>query len=226
MARQSQWHDDAMWNAFNEFHYRCDTHRFQKLFSRAELIRMVSDVPGDIIDAGAFKGVSTIQFAHALQTYQPNTRTRVLSFDTFEASFPRARADEKESAERHMEQYETTAYDALVETIERQSLKDRIEIVRGDIVETLPKLLSERPGLRISLLHCDLDVYGPTLATLQAAWPRLVPGGIAVFDEYAVDNWGESDAVDEFFAGLATPAPRLRMLASSPTPTAYCVKER
>ena len=90
MSRQSDWSDEAMWAAYNDFHYRCDTHRFQKLFTRAELVRRIADVPGDIIDAGAFKGTSTLQFAHALETYQPNSRTRVLSFDTFEAVFPHA----------------------------------------------------------------------------------------------------------------------------------------
>ena len=89
-----------MWSAFNEFHYRCDTHRFQKLFARADLVKMIADLPGDIIDAGAFKGTSTLQFAHALETYQPNSRSRVLSFDTFEATFPRTRADERDVERR------------------------------------------------------------------------------------------------------------------------------
>ena len=87
----------------------------------------------------------------------------------------------------------------------------------------LPRYIAAHLGFRVSLLHCDLDVYEPTVATLRAVWPRLVVGGIAVFDQYAVGNWGESDAVDEFFAALENP-PRLQMLPSSPTPTAFCVK--
>ena len=94
--------DDTMWNAYNEFHYRCDTHRFQKIFARADLVRMIRHVPGDIVDAGTYKGTSTIQFAHLLKTYQPNSRSRVLSFDTFDAVFPRVRADEAQSADDHM----------------------------------------------------------------------------------------------------------------------------
>ena len=224
MSKQSDWSDDAMWAAYNDFHYLCDTHRFQKLFTRAELIRLIANVPGDIVDAGAFKGASTLQFAHALQAYQPNSRTRVLSFDTFEGVFPNPRADEADAAEHHMDAYEKSAYDRLADAIARNGLEQRVELHRGDITETLPALLTERPGLRISLLHCDLDVHDATLATLQTAWPRLVPGGIAVFDEYAVDAWGESDAVDAFFATLEDP-PQLRMLPVSPTPTAYCVKQ-
>ena len=224
MARTSDQSDEAMWEAYNNFHYLCDTHRFQKLFARADLVRMIAGLPGDIVDAGAYKGTSTIQFAHALETYHPNSRARVVSFDTFEATFPRVRADEKASAERHMDTYEVSAHDMLRQAVARAGLEHRVEIVKGDIVETLPVYIAERPGFRIAMLHCDLDVYPATLATLEAAWPRLVPGGVAVFDEYAVENWGESDAVDEFFATLAN-APRLKTLPSSPTPTAYCIKD-
>jgi predicted O-methyltransferase YrrM len=225
MSRQSDPDDAAMWDAFNAFHYWCDTHRFQKLFARADLVRLIVDVPGDIVDAGAYKGTSTIQFAHLLKTYQPNTRSRVVTFDTFDAVFPRVRADEAQSARDHMKSYDVNAYDNLVAALARTGIGDRVEIVRGDIVETLPRYLREHPGFRIALLHCDLDVYPATLATLRAAWDRIVPGGICVFDEYAVGNWGEADAVDEFFATLETP-PQLRMLATSPTPTAYCIKDR
>ncbi len=122
-----------------------------------------------------------------------------------------------------MEAYEASAFYSLTEAVVRNGLENRVEIHRGDIVEALPALLAERPGLRVSLLHCDLDVHDETLATLQTVWPRIVRGGIAVFDEYAVDNWGESDAVDAFFATLDN-SPELQMLPGSPTPTAYCVK--
>lgn len=217
--------NQKMWDAYNTFHCLCDTSRFQKIFARADLVRLVRDLPGDIVDAGAYKGTSTIQFAHLLKTYQPNSRTKVISFDTFEAVFPRVRADEAQSAKDHMETYDINAYDNLVEALERLDLKDRVEIVRGDITETLPRYISDNPGFRISLLHCDLDVYPATLSTLRAAWDRLVAGGVCVFDEYAVGNWGESDAADEFFATLEQ-RPILKMLSSSATPTAYCVKDR
>lgn len=223
MKKRSE--DDAMWDAYNSFHYRCDTHRFQKLFARADLVRMIMQIPGDIVDAGAYKGTSTIQFAHLLQTYQPNSRSKVVSCDTFDAVFPQVRPDEAQSAQDHMTTYDANAYDNLVETLNRSQLADRVEIVKGDITETLPEYVADNPGFRISLLHCDLDVYPATLATLNAVWDRIVPGGICVFDEYAVQNWGESDAVDEFFATFDDP-PRLQMLSSSPTPTAYCVKQR
>lgn len=223
---QSPKDDAAMWQAFNRFHYLCDTHRYQKLLARADLVRMVADVPGDIVDCGTFKGVSTLQFAHFLKIHRPHGEGRVVSFDTFEARFPRVRADEVASAADHMDRlYEETAFDQLNEAIGRLALSDRVEIVKGDIVETMPAYLADKPGFRISLLHCDLDVYAATKAVLEFCWPRICVGGIVVFDQYAVRNWGEADAADEFLAGLPNP-PRLRVVPGTPTPTAYLVKER
>ena len=36
--------DALMWNVFNQFHYLCDTHRYQKLLARADLVRRLADV--------------------------------------------------------------------------------------------------------------------------------------------------------------------------------------
>lgn len=226
MSKQSSNADENMWRVFNQFHYVCDTHRFQKLLARADMVRRIADVPGDIVDCGTFKGISTIQFAHFLKIYRPQAAGRVVSFDTFEAIFPKVRQDEAASAQAHMDDlYEANAYDQLTDAIGNLDLADVVEIVKGDITETLPAYVAGKAGFRIALLHCDLDVYPATKKILEVAWPRVTPGGIVVFDQYAVDNWGESDAVDEFFATLDYP-PRLHVLEGTPTPTAYAIKDR
>lgn len=35
----------------------------------------------------------------------------------------------------------------------------------------------------ISFLHCDLDLYGPTLKALNLTWPKLSPGAVCVVDD-------------------------------------------
>jgi len=215
--------EDRVFAAWNAFHLECDGARFRKLLARAELFRMVADLPGDVVDAGAFKGASTVEFAHLLDAWRPHSRDVVLSFDTFDATMPGHRADEAPAVERLMRDRDPDAFEVLSGALARIGIAERVRLLRGDIAATLPAYLDANPGCRISLLHCDLDAYAPTLATLRAAWPRLVPGGIAVFDEYAVEAWGEADAVDEFLAGLPE-RPRLRTLRISRTPTAYAVK--
>ena len=78
--------------------------------------------------------------------------------------------------------------------------QENCELIAGDICETAADYVDNNPGLRISLLHLDLDVDIATFAALKAFWPRVVPGGIVIFDEYAIPRWTESNAVDRFFA--------------------------
>jgi hypothetical protein len=216
--------DTLLWDAFHNMHYHCDSERFRKLFARQELVKKISGLPGDIIDAGVFKGTSTILFAHLLDFYQPNSRSKVIAFDMFDEEFPNAKDTEISAVNQHQINYDPSAYDRLTEAIEMQRISHRIKIVKGDITKTLPEYLDGAPGTRISMLHCDLDIYYPTLVTLKACWPRMVKGGVVVFDEYAVEKWEESNAVDEFLATLDV-APRLRTIPNATSPTAYLIKE-
>ena len=158
-----------------------------------------------------------------LEIFKPHSRSRVIGFDTFEAEFPNAREYEMEMAVQHSRNFDANAYDMIRDTVRRFGLKHRIELVKGDIAETLPRYLKKNPGLRVCLVHCDLDIYEPTLETLKNVWPRVVSGGLMVFDEYGEYHWGESDAVDDFLAMLPA-APKLRILEFNPSPTAYLVK--
>ena len=98
----------------------------------------------------------------------------------------------------------------------------RLHVVEGDVTETVPRLLAERPGLRFAFVFLDLDLYEPTKACLEAVWDLVVPGGVVVFDEYGLQEFpGESRAVDEFFAGRGVV---LRSLPWCYCPSAYIRK--
>jgi len=72
------------------------------------------------------------------------------------------------------------------------------ELVKGDILQTLPEYLKAHKELKISLLHIDIDVYEPAKIILELCYDRLVPGGILVLDDYGTVH-GETKAVDDFF---------------------------
>ena len=74
-----------------------------------------------------------------------------------------------------------------------------VELVEGDILETLDAYIKENPRLRIALLHIDTDVYAPAIIGLEKLFDRVVRGGVIVFDDYACVE-GETLAVEEFFA--------------------------
>ena len=72
-----------------------------------------------------------------------------------------------------------------------------IQLISGDVFDTLAKYLSDYPETRIALLHLDMDVKEPTEYALELLYEKVVPNGLIVFDDYSTVA-GESHAVDVF----------------------------
>jgi len=66
----------------------------------------------------------------------------------------------------------------------------------------IPDSFKKEPSNPDSLvhLHIDLNSAKPTLATLEMAFPRLVSGGVIVFDDYGWGYYSDTKkVVDDFF---------------------------
>lgn len=60
----------------------------------------------------------------------------------------------------------------------------------------LPQSLEGQPERRYRFVHVDVDLYAPSLGALEYFYPRLVPGGLILTDDY---GWpGSRLAFDEF----------------------------
>ena len=61
-------------------------------------------------------------------------------------------------------------------------------------------------ALQFSFAHVDVDIYDPALACCDYIYPRLVSGGVMMFDDYGYPACrGERNAVDKFFADKSQP---------------------
>ena len=87
-----------------------------------------------------------------------------------------------------------------MKVLEHKRCERFVELVAGDITQTVPKYVKEHPELRISLLNLDTDIYEPAVTILEHLYPRIVPGGVLILDDYGVFP-GETKAVDDFFHG-------------------------
>jgi hypothetical protein len=204
---------------------------FMKAFAHYEVFKLVRDLPGDIVECGVYKGASLLSFARFLETFCPGDRTRkVLGFDHFKGLVGR---DEKDGLDARVGNtaegwnpatFRDTLF-ALVDAFNKDSFvpqRARVELVDGDVTETAPAYVEANPGLRIALLHLDMDLYAPTLAALEAFWPRILTGGVVLLDEYAIREWpGESEALEEFFDGRP---PRIEKFGWASAPGGYFVK--
>jgi hypothetical protein len=204
----------------------------KRFMAHYELFRLTIDLPGDIVELGVYRGGSLMSWANFVEIRNMGDRSkRVIGFDNF-AGFKRLDPEDGRPVEKVgkvIGGFDGGAFgDELRDAIaiyDRDRFigyKPRVLLVEGDIEESVERFLDEQPGTRISLLHFDCDTYRPTKRALELLWPLVVPGGVVLFDEYAIPPWqGESRAVDEFFAGCDLP---LRKFDWSTNPGAYVIK--
>jgi hypothetical protein len=217
----------AIYDAFNSFIFSSDTKVLAKLVARTCLIDATQSVPGDIVECGVFKGSGLATWIKLKRILMPNAFKKVIGFDYFDTAHLLASLsglDKQRMTELFGErgyQHGVDGHALIDETLRGAGFEDgEYELIAGPIATTAPDFCARRPGFRISLLYCDLDLGDATYEALTALWPRVVPGGLAVFDEYAFHQWSESDGVDRFCREQGL---QLAALAY-PCPTAYVVK--
>lgn len=190
-------------DAYNQFIMSSDKKVLAKLISKWNFCQKVVEVPGDILELGVFKGSGMFGWLKTNSLCSVNSR-KVHGFDMFsEASLIATMSgSQKEMMSKLFEQrgfsHDTSSYDTILADWIVASGFENFELHKGDIFDTLPQFLDSRPGFRAAIVNFDLDTALPTSFAMNLLWERLVPGGVFVFDEYAIDEWDESDAVDEF----------------------------
>ena len=69
-------------------------------------------------------------------------------------------------------------------------------------VGELPGTFAGLEGSAVAFCHVDVDVYWSVRACCEFVWPRLMVGGVMVFDDYDASSCpGARLAVDEYFGG-------------------------
>jgi hypothetical protein len=198
------------WEAENDFYLTSDVTRMGKALAHYELFQRTRDLPGAIVECGVFKGASFVRMATFRELFTNRDAKRLIGFDTFGA-FPETSNADDEAARRHfLDQAgaESIGVQQLHQVLEWKELDHNVELVAGDILETVPRYVEAHPELRISLLNLDTDVLEPARVILEHLYPLVVRGGILIVDDYG-SFAGESQAVDEYFAGTGVRVQKL-----------------
>src|SRR6185369_4565450 len=153
-----------------------------------ELYKKILQVPGDIVECGIFKGVSFMRFMMFMNLFETNNARKIVGFDIFDL-FP-ATDYEEDKKELDLFVKETGGGKSITKEDLEAYIKAKghtnFELVKGDILKTVPKYVEDHPELRISLLNIDTDIYEPAKTIMDYLAPRVVKGGIIVFDDYGV----------------------------------------
>ncbi len=199
----------------NDFYLSCAPSRLAKVLAHYELLKRTWELPGAIVECGVFKGCSLARFAIFRELLErgagdeASAGKKILAFDTF-GEFPQAGAEDREQRDRFVEEAGSSSIsvEQLRAVLEHKGTGHDVELVAGDLCETLPRYVERHPELEVSLINLDTDLYEPAVVILECLWPRLVPGGILMLDDYGVFP-GETRAADEYFAGRDVEIERL-----------------
>lgn len=205
----------------------------KRFLAHYQLFLKTIDLPGDIIELGVYRGSSLMSWANFLEIHNMGDRQKqVFGFDNFKGfrKFDEKDGNFDDNVEKKIGGFDPSKYyeelnDAIKIFDSDRFIphKQRVKLIEGEIENELPKFIENNPGLRLSLIHFDCDLYLPTKIALENLWSLVVKGGVLIFDEYAIRPWeGESKAVDEFFNQKQI---KMNKFNWSPNPGAYIVKE-
>lgn len=148
-------------------------HLFQCLKAAAE-----AGLNGAVIELGSFKGGTTAWLAQVVAKL--GLGSQVIGFDTW-SGFPPPRSI------LDLYEHPRCVFDDLLSV--RAYLEPLgIELIEGDIFETVPRRLN---GVPVLLAFVDTDNYSATKAALEVIIPNLVRGGSIVLDHY----WTEAQYI-------------------------------
>jgi O-methyltransferase len=152
---------------------------------------------GDVAECGCWKGHSSFIIATLLS--KNNFQNQFHIFDSFEGGL----SDKTEKDQD--DQYGLSTEETITEKEMFFSLEENVGKVleKFDFVKLykgwIPDRFEEVKGKIFSFVHIDVDLYEPTLDSLEFFYPRLAEKGGIVVDDYGFMQFpGCKRAVDEF----------------------------
>lgn len=186
----------------------------ERILSVQQAVRYIVqyDIQGAIVECGVWKGGCIMAAMYVLSNLNATDRDLFL-FDTFEG-MPPPRPEDVEINGKSAAQLMSDHAHPMIECIlaragidevrsnvlQTRYPQEHIRFVQGRVEVTIPEHAPEQ----IALLRLDTDWYESTRHELMHLFPRLVPGGVLIIDDYG--HWkGARKAVDEYFAQYKHP---------------------
>lgn len=167
-----------------------------------QLARHASGLEGAMAEVGVYRGGTARMLAHVAGAAG---RTLHL-FDTFEGM---PETDLARDLHATGEFADTSLAEVQRFLEARPPPRGPVVFHQGLFPSTAGPILEER----FSLVHVDVDIASSVEACCEIFYPRLVPGGVIVFDDYGLTSCpGAKQAADAFFADK--PEPLLHLATS------------
>jgi O-methyltransferase len=190
--RNLSWREDpafiAAWSKFP----LADDFISDRRFILHSMARSVADLSGDTAECGVLAGASSFLICSAME----QTTKHHHMFDSFEGlSAPEASDRPSDPLAFKWERGDLSV--PMEVTAKNLARFERVHFYPGWI----PTRFADVADRRFCFVHVDVDLYQPTYDALAFFYPRLVPGGILLCDDYGFSTCpGARRAFDELAA--------------------------
>jgi hypothetical protein len=164
-----------------------------------------NQIPGDLIETGAWRGGATMLMRAILKAHDIRDR-RVFVADSFCGIPPvnpeKYPADQAHAGTHELEILNNNSLERVQAHFERMHLlDDQVVFLKGWFKDTLPNI----PTTRIALMRLDGDLYESTWDALTNLYPKLSVGGYVIIDDMCF--YGCTKAVEDYrrMCGITAP---------------------
>ena len=179
-----------------------------KILFLDEIYKKILRVPGKIMVFGLWWGQDVIVLENLRAIHEPyNHARKIIGFDTFEG-YPKEDIGKQDKiskvitgggysvAENYYEYLLKLA--SYHEEENAMSNIKKVELIKGDVLNTVPQYFENNPETIVSLAYFDLALYEPTKVCLERVINSCIKGSIIVFDELNDSDYpGETIALKE-----------------------------
>ncbi len=177
--------------------------RLTRFLSLYELFKKVLTIKGSVVECGVHHGFGLMTWAKLSAILEPaNLLRRIYGFDTFGGFSHVAKEDKSKYAEIKRGSLSMDSFEELKKLIEIYDTNrflghiDKVQLIKGDAIKTIPEFTRNNKHLMVSLLFLDFDLFEPTKVAIENFYPRMPRGSIIVFDELDNPIWpGETMAL-------------------------------
>jgi hypothetical protein len=160
--------------------------------------RHARHIAGDFVECGVNSGFMSAAIMQDLG-WNGLDKTFWLA-DTFEGPVESQYSDVERAggrAEQGRRALAAGGYGSLERVRENFAEWEGVRFVQGVVPESLERV----EAAKVAYLHLDMNCVLPEVAAAEFFWPRLVPGGVVLMDDYAYRGYREQKvALDDFAA--------------------------
>lgn len=175
--------------------------RKARFFNLLQFYSSVRHLEGRSAECGCWKGLSSYMICKYEQRFNPEFEGESHEiYDSFEGLSEFSGADEivDPTLVPHLGSKGGNKGDfAAGQDQVRYNLREfgELSLHKGWIPEVFPV----ENNKKYKFVHVDVDLYEPTLASFEYFFPKIVPGGVIICDDYGSLRWpGAKRAVEEF----------------------------